>query len=35
MRRQDKDEVEFAMLLFMVLAPMAWFTIRGLVALAS
>lgn len=33
MRRPDKAELEFAILLFCVLAPMAYFTVRGLIAL--
>ena len=35
MRRPDKAELEFAMLAFMVLAPMAYFTVRGLMALVG
>ena len=33
MRRSDKAELEFAMLVFNVYAPMAYFTVRGLMAL--
>lgn len=35
MRRPAKTELEFAMLLFLVLAPMAYSALRGLIALAS
>jgi hypothetical protein len=35
MRHADKTELHGAMLLFLVLTPMAYFTVRGLVALAS
>lgn len=35
MRRPTFAEVEFTILLFCVLAPMAYFMMRGLIALAS
>jgi hypothetical protein len=35
MRRPDKADLHGTMLLFLVLAPMAYFTMRALVALAS
>ena len=35
MRRPDKAELEFTILLFVVLAPMAYYTVRGLMALAG
>ena len=35
MRRPDRAELEVAMLAFMVLAPMAYFTVRGMIALAG
>ena len=35
MRRPDRAELEFTMLLFCVLAPLAYFTVRGLFALAG
>jgi hypothetical protein len=33
MRRPDKTQLESTMVVFLVLAPMIYFTIRGLVAL--
>jgi hypothetical protein len=33
MRRPDKAELEFAIVAFIVYAPMAYFTLRGLFAL--
>ena len=33
MRRPDPDELKFAMLAFIVYAPMAYFTVCGLFAL--
>lgn len=33
MRRPTKTDLEFTMLLFLVLAPLAYFTVRGLIAL--
>lgn len=33
MRRPDKAELEFTMLALMVLAPLAYFSVRGLMAL--
>jgi hypothetical protein len=35
MRQPDRAELDLTMLLFMVLAPLAYFTVRGLIALAS
>ena len=35
MRRPDKDELKFAMLAFIVYAPMAYYAVRGLVAILS
>jgi hypothetical protein len=34
MRRPNRGRFEFAILLFLTLAPMAYFTLRGLIALA-
>jgi hypothetical protein len=34
-RRPEHTDLQFAMLLFMVVAPMAYFTLRGLIALAG
>jgi hypothetical protein len=33
MRRPDRTELEFAMVAFIVLAPMAYFMMRGLMAI--
>jgi hypothetical protein len=33
MRRPTRDELEFTMLLFLVVVPLAYFTVRGLFAL--
>lgn len=33
MREADDPEIEFAVLAFLILAPLAYFTMRGLVAI--
>lgn len=33
MREVDDSEIEFAVLAFLILAPLAYFTVRGLVAI--
>jgi hypothetical protein len=35
MRRPDKTELKFALLAFIVYAPMEYFTVRGLIALVG
>ena len=35
MRRPDRSELEFTILLFLVVAPLAYFSVRGLVAIFS